>query len=103
MSAAAHPNRTCRDCGRPADFAVLDEQGTMHGWLCDGCDRKDLAGTAARETQDFLLELPAVRAVLQTDVTAAYARLAWGSRNCCHLTARATEDCVMSPLMPVIR
>ena len=40
MSAAAHPNRTCRDCGRPADFAVLDEQGTMHGWLCDRCDRK---------------------------------------------------------------
>jgi len=39
---------------------------------CDGCDRKDLAGTAARLTEEFLRELPNVRAILQTDVTAAY-------------------------------
>ena len=39
---------------------------------CDHCDRNDLAGTAARVTQEFLSELPDVRAVLQTDVTAAY-------------------------------
>jgi serine O-acetyltransferase len=39
---------------------------------CIGCDRHDLAGTAARLTQEFLSELPAVRAVLQTDVTAAF-------------------------------
>jgi serine O-acetyltransferase len=39
---------------------------------CDPCDKNDLAGTAARVTRDFLSELPAVRAVLQTDVTAAY-------------------------------
>ena len=34
--------------------------------------RGDLAGTAARVTQEFLEELPGVRAILQTDVTAAY-------------------------------
>ena len=34
--------------------------------------RGDLAGTAARVTQEFLQELPGVRAILQTDVTAAY-------------------------------
>jgi len=39
---------------------------------CAGCDKKDLAGTAARVTREFLAELPAVRATLQTDVTAAY-------------------------------
>ncbi|HVM60787.1 MAG TPA: serine O-acetyltransferase EpsC [Verrucomicrobiae bacterium] len=39
---------------------------------CDECDKHDLAGTAARVTQEFLGELPSVRAVLQTDVTAAY-------------------------------
>jgi len=39
---------------------------------CDGCDVNDLAGTAARVTQEFLSELPSVRAILQTDVTAAY-------------------------------
>ncbi len=39
---------------------------------CEGCDRKDLAGTATRLTQEFLGELPDVRAILQTDVTAAY-------------------------------
>lgn len=39
---------------------------------CDQCDPRDLAGTAARVTREFLAELPAVRAVLQTDVTAAY-------------------------------
>ncbi len=39
---------------------------------CDDCDKHDLAGTAARVTRDFLQELPAVRAILQTDVTAAY-------------------------------
>ena len=39
---------------------------------CDHCDRHDLAGTAARVTREFLAELPAVRAVLQTDVVAAY-------------------------------
>jgi serine O-acetyltransferase len=39
---------------------------------CEGCDRNDLPGTAARLTREFLNELPAVRAILQTDVTAAY-------------------------------
>ncbi len=39
---------------------------------CESCDRHDLAGTAARLTREFLSELPAVRAVLQSDVTAAY-------------------------------
>jgi serine O-acetyltransferase len=39
---------------------------------CDHCDKHDLAGTAGRVTQEFLRELPAVRAILQTDVTAAY-------------------------------
>jgi serine O-acetyltransferase len=39
---------------------------------CEHCDRKDLAGTAARLTREFLAELPAVRAILQTDVIAAY-------------------------------
>src|SRR5207249_1214421 len=39
---------------------------------CDECDRNDLAATAARVTRDFLHDLPAVRAILQTDVTAAY-------------------------------
>jgi len=39
---------------------------------CDGCDRQDLAGTAASVTREFLTALPTVRAVLQTDVTAAY-------------------------------
>lgn len=39
---------------------------------CEGCDRNDLGGTAARLTQEFLRELPSVRAILQTDVTAAY-------------------------------
>ena len=40
MSAAAVPNRECMDCGKPADFAVLDEAGGMHGWLCERCERK---------------------------------------------------------------
>ena len=35
-------------------------------------DKSDLAGTAERITHEFLAELPAVRATLQTDVTAAY-------------------------------
>jgi serine O-acetyltransferase len=39
---------------------------------CDHCDPKDLPGTAARVTREFLGELPRVRAVLQTDVVAAY-------------------------------
>ena len=39
---------------------------------CDDCDKNDLPGTAARVTQSFLNELPGVRAILQTDVTAAY-------------------------------
>src|SRR5579859_3392564 len=38
---------------------------------CDGCDVNDLAGTAARVTEEFLGGLPGVRAILQTDVTAA--------------------------------
>lgn len=38
----------------------------------DKCDKKDMAGTAARVTEDFLQELPAVRTLLQTDVVAAY-------------------------------
>src|SRR5664280_467149 len=39
---------------------------------CDKCDRNDLPGTAVRVAQEFLGELPSVRAILQTDVTAAY-------------------------------
>jgi serine O-acetyltransferase len=39
---------------------------------CDRCDLRDLPATAARVTYEFLAELPAVRATLQTDVTAAY-------------------------------
>ncbi|NQU09561.1 serine acetyltransferase [bacterium] len=39
---------------------------------CDGCDRADLAGTAARVTHEFLAQLPCIRSILQTDVTAAY-------------------------------
>ena len=39
---------------------------------CDQCDRNDLPGTAARVTQEFLSELPGVRAILQADVTAAF-------------------------------
>jgi len=39
---------------------------------CPHCDRNDLPGTAERVTQEFLAELPSVRAVLQTDVVAAY-------------------------------
>jgi len=39
---------------------------------CDDCDPNDLAGTAARVTHEFLNDLPGVRAILQTDVTAAY-------------------------------
>ena len=39
---------------------------------CENCDVNDLAGTAARITDEFLLELPLIRATLQTDVTAAY-------------------------------
>lgn len=39
---------------------------------CEQCDQTDLAGTAERITDEFLAALPAVRATLQTDVTAAY-------------------------------
>jgi serine O-acetyltransferase len=39
---------------------------------CDGCNKRDLAGTAAEVTRQFLAQLPAIRATLQTDVVAAY-------------------------------
>jgi serine O-acetyltransferase len=39
---------------------------------CPHCDHNNLAGAAARITQEFLADLPSVRAVLQTDVVAAY-------------------------------
>ena len=39
---------------------------------CENCDPKDLAATAERIMNEFLAELPLVRATLQTDVTAAY-------------------------------
>lgn len=39
---------------------------------CENCDTNDLAATAARVTREFLAELPTVRAILQTDVIAAY-------------------------------
>jgi serine O-acetyltransferase len=39
---------------------------------CEHCDPNDLPATAARVTREFLAELPAVRATLQTDVVAAY-------------------------------
>jgi hypothetical protein len=40
MSAAAAPKRACKDCGQAADFAVRDEAGGVHGWLCDKCEWK---------------------------------------------------------------
>jgi serine O-acetyltransferase len=39
---------------------------------CPMGDPKDLAGTAARITREFLTELPAVRGLLQSDVVASY-------------------------------
>ena len=39
---------------------------------CPDCDKQDLPATAARITREFLSELPGLRAILQTDVTAAY-------------------------------
>ena len=39
---------------------------------CDGCDKNDLPGTAARVAREFLDALPSIRAILRTDVTAAY-------------------------------
>jgi len=39
---------------------------------CDCCNRNNLSSTAAQVTQEFLAELPAVRALLRTDVVAAY-------------------------------
>src|SRR3989442_7958490 len=39
---------------------------------CENCDRADIPGTAARVTREFMMELPKVRSLLQTDVTAAY-------------------------------
>ena len=39
---------------------------------CDHCDANNLPATATRVTREFLAELPAVRATLQTDVVAAY-------------------------------
>jgi serine O-acetyltransferase len=39
---------------------------------CPHCDRKHLDCEAARATHDFLSEIPKVRAILQTDVVAAY-------------------------------
>jgi serine O-acetyltransferase len=39
---------------------------------CDHCNKRDLAGTAAEVTREFLAQLPAIRATLQTDVVAAY-------------------------------
>jgi len=39
---------------------------------CDHCDSNNLPATATRVTREFLAELPAVRATLQTDVVAAY-------------------------------
>jgi serine O-acetyltransferase len=38
----------------------------------ENCDKNDLAGTTVRVTREFMHELPSVRAILQTDVTAAY-------------------------------
>jgi serine O-acetyltransferase len=39
---------------------------------CPDCDPRNLDKVAARLTREFLQALPAIRAVLQTDVTAAY-------------------------------
>ncbi len=39
---------------------------------CSDCNAADLAGTAAQITGAFMAELPAVRAILQTDVVAAF-------------------------------
>jgi serine O-acetyltransferase len=50
----------------------IEIQRSLEYKPCDECDRNDLPGTAVRVAQEFLAELPSVRAILQTDVTAAY-------------------------------
>jgi serine O-acetyltransferase len=50
----------------------IEIQRSLEYKPCDECDRNDLPGTAVRVAQEFLGELPGVRAILQTDVTAAY-------------------------------
>jgi serine O-acetyltransferase len=50
----------------------IEIQRSLEYKPCDECDRNDLPGTAVRVAQEFLGELPNVRAILQTDVTAAY-------------------------------
>ena len=30
----------CRTCGALGAWAIVDEGGTLHGYLCDECDRK---------------------------------------------------------------
>jgi hypothetical protein len=34
-------SRTCRDCGSAGHWPVVDPTGTMLGYFCDDCDRKD--------------------------------------------------------------
>jgi hypothetical protein len=35
--------RVCLDCAQPGEFAVVTDDGTMHGWLCSTCeDRRRL-------------------------------------------------------------
>ncbi len=32
--------RLCLDCDAPGDRALVDERGTMHGYVCLPCDAK---------------------------------------------------------------
>jgi len=50
----------------------IEIQRSLEHKPCDACDRNDLPGTAVRVTEEFLGELPSIRAILQTDVTAAF-------------------------------
>jgi DNA-directed RNA polymerase subunit RPC12/RpoP len=33
-------SQPCSVCGKPADFALIEDDGTMHGWLCPMCDSR---------------------------------------------------------------
>ena len=71
-----HSNQLVEYTGKLIESVARRLENEIHRSLeyrpCDGCDPNDLAGTAARVTQEFLGNLPGVRAILQTDVTAAY-------------------------------
>jgi hypothetical protein len=37
---AAIPSRHCHECGRAADHAHLNQDGTFDAWYCHACDQK---------------------------------------------------------------